>query len=157
MVFQMTPGTEAPAEMNTWFPQFKAMWMAENSTNTMHNVLTLRGAQVRDPLKWAGYLSETIDLYGKDVEVKFQSHHWPQWGNQKIVDYWKKQRDLYKYIHDQSVNLMNKGYIGDEIAEMIKLPPELDRYWPNRGYYGTLRHNSRAVYQRYMGWYDGNP
>ena len=157
MVFQMTPGTEAPAEMNTFFPQFKAMWMAENSTNTMHNILTLRGAQVRDALKWASYLNETIELYGKDVEVKFQSHHWPVWGNQKVIDYWKKQRDLYKYTHDQSVNLMNKGYIGSEIAEMIKLPPELENFWPIRGYYGTLRHNSRAVYQRYMGWYDGNP
>jgi alkyl sulfatase BDS1-like metallo-beta-lactamase superfamily hydrolase len=157
MVFQMTPGTEAPAEMNTFFPQFRAMWMAENSTNTMHNVLTLRGAQVRDPLKWAGYLNQTIDLYGKDIDVKFQSHHWPQWGNAKIIDYFKKQRDLYKYIHDQSVNLLNKGYIGSEIAEQIQLPPELDQFWPNRGYYGTLRHNSRAVYQRYMGWYDANP
>ncbi len=157
MVFQMTPGTEAPAEMNTYFPQMKAMWMAENSTNTMHNILTLRGAQVRDALKWAQYLDETIRLYGAGTEVKFQSHHWPQWGSQKIVEYWKKQRDLYKYTHDQSVNLMNKGYTGEEISEMIKLPPELDQYWPNRGYYGTLRHNSRAVYQRYMGWYDGNP
>ena len=157
MVFQMTPGTEAPAEMNAYYPQFKAMWMAENSTNTMHNILTLRGAQVRDALKWAQYLNETIDLFGKGTEVKFQSHHWPMWGNAKIVDYWKKQRDLYKYTHDQSVNLMNKGYIGSEIAEMIQLPPELENFWPNRGYYGSLRHNSRAVYQRYMGWYDGNP
>ena len=157
MVFQMTPGTEAPAEMNTYFPQFKAMWMAENSTNTFHNILTLRGALVRDALKWAEFLDETIELYGKDTEVKFQSHHWPQWGRQKIVDYLKKQRDLYKYTHDQTVNLMNKGFTGEEISEMIKLPPELDQYWPNRGYYGTLRHNSRAVYQRYMGWYNGNP
>jgi alkyl sulfatase BDS1-like metallo-beta-lactamase superfamily hydrolase len=108
-------------------------------------------------LKWAGYLNQTVDLYGKDVEVKFQSHHWPQWGNAKIVDYWKKQRDLYKYTHDQSVNLLNKGFIGSEIAEQIKLPPELENFWPNRGYYGTLRHNSRAVYQRYMGWYNANP
>jgi alkyl sulfatase BDS1-like metallo-beta-lactamase superfamily hydrolase len=109
MVFQMTPGTEAPAEMNTHFPQFKAMWMAENSTNTLHNILTLRGAQVRDPLKWASFLNETIDRYGKNTEVKFQSHHWPMWGNARILDYWKKHRDMYKYIHDQSVNLMNKG------------------------------------------------
>lgn len=157
MEFQMTPGTEAPAEMNTYFPQFKAMWMAENSTNTMHNILTLRGAQVRDAMRWASFLGETIDLYGARTEVKFQSHHWPLWGTEKIIDYWKKQRDLYKYTHDQSVNLMNKGYNGEEISEMIKLPPELDQFWPNRGYYGTLRHNSRAVYQRYMGWYDGNP
>jgi alkyl sulfatase BDS1-like metallo-beta-lactamase superfamily hydrolase len=157
MVFQMTPGTEAPAEMNTYFPQFRAMWMAENSTNTLHNVLTLRGAQVRDPLKWASYLGETIDLYGDKADVKFQSHHWPVWGTSKIVDYWKKQRDLYKYIHDQSVNLMNKGYTGIEISNMVKLPPELDKQWPNRGYYGSVRHNTRAVYQRYMGFYDANP
>ena len=157
MVFQMTPGTEAPAEMNTWFPQFKAMWMAENTTNTLHNVLTLRGAVVRDSLRWAGFIDETIDLYAAGAEVKFQSHHWPMWGNARIVDYLKKQRDLYKYVHDQSVRLMNQGYVAAEIAETLEFPPELDRYWPNRGYYGTLRHNSRAVYQRYMGWYDGNP
>ncbi|MCY1275224.1 alkyl/aryl-sulfatase [Pseudomonas jinjuensis] len=157
MVFQMTPGTEAPAEMNTWFPQFKAMWMAENTTNTMHNILTLRGALVRDPLKWAGGIDETLELYGDDIQVKFQSHHWPMWGHERVVDYLKKQRDLYKYMHDQTVRLMNEGYTGEEISERIQLPPELDRYWPNRGYYGTLRHNSRAIYQRYMGWYDGNP
>lgn len=157
MEFQMTPGTEAPAEMNTWFPQFKAMWMAENTTNTMHNLLTLRGAEVRNPLKWAYYINETIEKYGPQIEVKFQAHHWPQWGNARILDYLKKQRDLYKYTHDQSVNLMNKGYTGDEIAEMINLPPELDQFWPDRGYYGTLRHNAKAVYQRYMGWYSGNP
>jgi alkyl sulfatase BDS1-like metallo-beta-lactamase superfamily hydrolase len=157
MVFQMTPGTEAPAEMNTFFPQLRAMWMAENATNTMHNVLTLRGAQVRDPLKWAKFLDETIELYGASIDVKFQSHHWPLWGNGDIIDYLKKQRDLYKYIHDQSVNLMNKGFNGAEIAEQIELPPELANAWPNRGYYGSLRHNSRAVYQRYMGWYDANP
>ena len=157
MEFQFTPGTEAPTEMNTYFPQFKAMWMAENSTSTMHNILTLRGAQVRDALKWASFLDETIRLYGDKTDVKFQSHHWPMWGEPKIIDYWKKQRDMYKYMHDQSVRLMNEGYTGAEIAEMIELPPELDRFWPNRGYYGTLRHNSRAIYQRYMGWYDGNP
>jgi alkyl sulfatase BDS1-like metallo-beta-lactamase superfamily hydrolase len=157
LVFQMTPGTEAPAEMNAWFPQFKAMFMAENSTNTMHNVLTLRGAQVRDALIWSHFLNETIEKWGGQVEVKFQAHHWPQWGSEKIVAYWQKQADLYKYTHDQTVNLMNKGYTGEEISEMIQLPPELDKYFPDRGYYGTLRHNSRAVYQRYMGWYNGNP
>ncbi|WP_421181376.1 alkyl/aryl-sulfatase [Aeromonas enteropelogenes] len=157
MVFQMTPGTEAPAEMNTWFPDSKALWMAENTTNTMHNILTLRGAQVRDALKWSSYLNETIETWGDQAQVKFQSHHWPRWGNASIVDYFKKQRDLYKYIHDQSVRLMNMGYTGEEISEKIALPPELNDFWPNRGYYGTLRHNSRAVYQRYMGWYSGNP
>jgi alkyl sulfatase BDS1-like metallo-beta-lactamase superfamily hydrolase len=157
MEFQMTPGTEAPTEMNTFFPQFKAMWMAENTTNTMHNLLTLRGAQVRDARIWASFLDETIRTYGPDTEVKFQSHHWPKWGNANIIDYWKRQRDMYKYMHDQSVRLMNQGLVGSEIAEEIAFPPEINEYWPDRGYYGTLKHNSRAVYQRYMGWYDGNP
>uniref|UniRef100_Q0HY94 Linear primary-alkylsulfatase n=1 Tax=Shewanella sp. (strain MR-7) TaxID=60481 RepID=Q0HY94_SHESR len=157
MVFQYTPGTEAPTEMNTWFPDKKALWMAENSTNTMHNILTLRGAQVRDALKWSGYLQDTIEMWGGDVKVKFQSHHWPIWGNADIVEYFKKQRDIYKYTHDQTVRLMNQGYTGEEISEIITLPKSLENNWNTRGYYGTLRHNSRAVYQRYMGWYDGNP
>ena len=158
MVFQMTPGTEAPAEMNTWFPQFKAMWMAENThQHAAQHPDVARRAWCATRASGRSFLNETIDLYGKDVEVKFQAHHWPQWGNDKIIAYWHKQRDLYKYIHDQTVNLMNKGYTGEEISEMIELPPELESTGPNRGYYGTLRHNSRAVYQRYMGWYDGNP
>jgi len=157
MEFQLTPGSEAPAEMNTWFPDFKALWMAENTTNTMHNILTLRGAQVRDALIWSSYLDETIDTWGDEATVKFQSHHWPVWGSEHIVPYFKKQRDIYKFTHDQSVRLMNQGYTGEEISEMIKLPAELEQNWATRGYYGTLRHNSRAVYQRYMGWYNGNP
>ncbi|WP_064603740.1 alkyl/aryl-sulfatase [Photobacterium sp. J15] len=157
MVFQYTPGTEAPTEINTYFPDKKALWMAENSTNTMHNILTLRGAQVRDALKWSSYLQETIEMWGDEVEVKFQSHHWPMWGQSKIVDYFKKQRDMYKYTHDQTVRLMNQGYIGSEISEIIQFPDEIENNWSTRGYYGTLRHNSRAVYQRYMGWYSGNP
>ncbi|EGU37870.1 alkyl/aryl-sulfatase [Vibrio scophthalmi] len=157
MVFQYTPGTEAPTEINTWIPEKKALWMAENSTNTMHNILTLRGAQVRDALKWSSYLNETIEMWGNDVEVKFQSHHWPMWGQEEIVEYFKRQRDMYKYTHDQTVRLMNQGYIGSEISEMIQFPAEIEQNWSTRGYYGTLRHNSRAVYQRYMGWYSGNP
>ncbi|MFC4863163.1 alkyl/aryl-sulfatase [Pseudomonas sp. MAHUQ-62] len=157
MVFQMTPGTEAPVEMHTWFPQFKALWMAENTTNTMHNIVTLRGAQVRDALQWSKYIGEAIDLYGDKAQVKFQSHHWPVWGNAQIDEYLKKQRAIYKYIHDQTVRMMNQGLTSEEIAEAIKLPPELESFWPGRGYYGTLKHNSKAVYQRYMGWYDGNP
>ena len=157
LVFQYTPGTEAPTEMNTWIPEKKALWMAENTTNTMHNILTLRGAQVRDALKWSSYLNETIEMWGDEVEVKFQSHHWPVWGQQDIVDYFKKQRDIYKFTHDQSVRLMNQGYTGEEISELITLPKSLEENWATRGYYGTLRHNSRAVYQRYMGWYTGNP
>lgn len=157
MVFQMTPGAEAPAEMNIYLPQYRALWMAENTTRTMHNILTLRGALVRDPLIWSKYINETIQLYADKTDVRFQSHHWPQWGNADIVEDLKKQRDLYRFIHDRSVNMMNKGYVGEEIAEKIELPPELETYWGGRGYYGTLRHNARAVYQRYMGWYDGNP
>ncbi|RFC67655.1 MULTISPECIES: alkyl/aryl-sulfatase [Mesorhizobium] len=157
MVFQMTPGTEAPSEMNIYLPKFKAMWMAENTTNTMHNILTLRGAQVRDALNWAKYINQTIELYGDKVDVKFQSHHTPKWGQDNIIDYLKRQRDLYKFIHDRSVNLMNQGYNGEEISEVIKLPASLESLWSGRGYYGTLRHNARAVYQRYMGWYDANP
>lgn len=157
MVFQMTPGTEAPAEMNTWFPQWRGLWMAENTTNTMHNVLTLRGALVRDPLVWAKYLNETIEKWGSKAKVKFQSHHWPVWDKENIIPYFEKQRDIYKFTHDQSVRLMNQGFNGEEISEMLTLPKELEGNWPTRGYYGTLRHNSRAVYQRYMGWYNGNP
>ena len=157
MQFQLTPGTEAPVEMNTYFPDHKAMWMAENTTAVMHNILTLRGAQVRDALQWSKYIGETLALYGDKTEVRFQSHHWPQWGQAQIDDYLKKQRALYKYIHDQSVRLMNLGYTGEEIAEAIKLPPELEAFWQGRGYYGSLKHNAKAVYQRYMGWYDGNP
>ena len=157
MVFQMTPGTEAPAEMNTWFPQFKALWMAENCTGTLHNLYTLRGAQVRDGKKWANYLDESIDLYGKDAQVVFQSHHWPRWGNAYVVEYMKKTRDTYKYIHDQSVRLLNEGYTSAEIAEMIQLPAELNQLWYVRGYYGTVKHDAKAVYQRYLGWYDANP
>jgi alkyl sulfatase BDS1-like metallo-beta-lactamase superfamily hydrolase len=143
--------------MNTYFPQFKAMWMADNTTNTLHNLYALRGAPVRDAFKWAGYINETIELYGEEIEVKFQGHHWPLWGNSAIIDYLKRQRDLYKYIHDQSVRLLNEGYTGPEIAELLDAPPELKSAWCNRGYYGTLKHNARAVYQFYMGWYDGNP
>ncbi len=157
MVFQMTPGTEAPSEMNTFFPQFKAMWMAENATHTFHNILTLRGAKVRDPLIWAHFLNETINLYGPNIETEFASHHWPMWDNARILEFLAKQRDLYKYIHDQTVRLMNEGYTGVEISNMIKLPPELGQEWYNRGYYGTVKHNSRAIYQRYMGFYDANP
>ncbi|MGE8066266.1 alkyl/aryl-sulfatase [Pseudomonas sp. NPDC089569] len=157
MVFQLTPGSEAPTEMNTWFPQFKALWMAENVTRQMHNVYTLRGAEVRDALQWSNYIDQSLSLYGDQAEVEFQSHHWPTWGKERIARFLGKQRDLYKYVHDQTVRLMNEGYNGAEIADEIKLPPELDQEWFNRGYYGTLKHNARAVYQRYMGWYDANP
>lgn len=143
--------------MNTWLPDFSALWMAENTTNTMHNILTLRGAQVRDSLKWAKYLQDTIDAYGHKAEVKFQAHHWPVWGKEKVRNYLIVQRDCYKYIHDQTVRMLNYGYVGEEISEMIRLPPKLHKNWNTRGYYGSLKHNTRAVYQFYMGWYTANP
>ena len=157
MEFQLTPGTEAPAEMNTWFPQKKALWMAENCTGTMHNLYTLRGAQVRDGQAWANFLMETLKLYGKDVEVVFQSHNWPHWENAKIVEYILNTAAAYKYINDQTLLYLNEGYTGTEIAHMIELPEELAKNWYTRQYYGTVAHNAKAVYQKYMGWYDANP
>jgi alkyl sulfatase BDS1-like metallo-beta-lactamase superfamily hydrolase len=157
MVFQLTPGTEAPAEMNFHFPEHRVLCIAENATHTMHNVLTLRGALVRDPQVWAAYLDEAIELFGADSDVLFSGHHWPRWGRERIVEYLAKQRDLYAYLHDQTLRLINAGLTGPEIAEQLELPPELASEWHCRGYYGSVSHNARAVYQRYMGWFDGNP
>jgi alkyl sulfatase BDS1-like metallo-beta-lactamase superfamily hydrolase len=157
MVFQLTPGTEAPAEMNFHFPEHRVLCIAENATHTMHNVLTLRGALVRDPQIWAQYLDESIELFGDDSDALFAGHHWPRWGSERIVDYLKKQRDLYAYLHDQTLRLINRGLTGREIAEELELPPELAAEWHCRGYYGSVNHNVKAVYQRYMGWFDGNP
>ncbi len=155
--FQMTPGTECPVEMNFYFPDHKALCMAENATHNLHNLLTLRGAVVRDPHIWARYLNEAIDLFCGDVEVAFASHHWPTWGQDQIVTYLRQQRDLYAYLHDQTLRLMNHGYTGLEIAEMIEVPPALDAAWHTHGYYGSVSHNVKAIYQRYLGWFDGNP
>lgn len=157
MEFQITPGSEAPAEMNTWFPQFHALWVAENCTATMHNLYTLRGAQVRDGSAWAGYITEAISLYGQDVECVFQSHNWPHWGNEEAVEYMTNTAAVYKFINDQTLTYLNQGYTSDEISNMIELPEELSKVWYTRQYYGTVAHNSKAVYQKYMGWYDGNP
>ena len=157
MEFQVTPGTEAPAEMNIFFPDLRILCMAENANATMHNVLTPRGALVRDARAWAGYLSESLRLYGPRTDTMFTSHGWPRFGGQVVRDFLADHRDAYKYLHDQTVRLMNQGYVGDEIANRIALPPVLAREWFNRGYYGTMSFNSRAVYQRYMGWYDANP
>ncbi|MAI89089.1 alkyl sulfatase dimerization domain-containing protein [Ponticaulis sp.] len=156
-VFQVTPGAEAPAEMNFFLPSLNALCLAENANPTMHNVLTPRGALVRDALAWADYLTESLRLWGDEADVVFTSHGWPRWGEEDIYDYMSSHRDAYKFLHDQSVRLMNLGYTEMEIAEQIELPPSLARQWFNRGYYGTMSHNSKAVYQRYMGWYDGNP
>jgi alkyl sulfatase BDS1-like metallo-beta-lactamase superfamily hydrolase len=155
--FQMTPGTECPAEMNFLFPDMRVLCLAENATHNMHNILTLRGAQVRDPRIWSRYLSETIELYGDKADMAFASHHWPTWGAEAILEFLTVQRDLYAYLHDQTLRLMNQGYVGSEIAEMLDLPPGIERAWHTHGYYGTTNHNVKAIYQRYLGWYDGNP
>ena len=155
--FQMAPGTEAPAEMHFYFPGYRALCMAENATHTLHNLLTLRGALVRDPHVWAGYLTEAIETFGARTDVAFASHHWPTWGSDRIVDYLATQRDLYAYLHDQTLRYINQGYTGSEIAEIIELPPALERAWSTRGYYGSVSHNVKAIYQRYMGWFDANP
>jgi len=155
-VFQYTPESEAPAEMTFYLPDFKTYCGAEIVSRNMHNVYTLRGAKVRDALKWSGYIDEAITLFGT-AEIYFASHHWPIWGNEKILTFLEKQRDLYKYIHDQTMRLANMGYTPRELSEMLALPDSLDTYFSNRGYYGTLKHNSKAVYQGYLGWYDGNP
>ncbi|OHB30195.1 MAG: alkyl sulfatase [Phenylobacterium sp. RIFCSPHIGHO2_01_FULL_69_31] len=155
--FQLTPNTEAPAEMNLYFPDLKLLDLAENANATMHNVLTPRGALVRDAREWAGYLTESIRLYGDKSDVLMTSHGWPRFGRAEIGDYLEKHRDAYKYLHDQSVRLMNDGLLPNEIANRIRLPEVLGAEWYNRGYYGTMSFNSRAVYQRYMGWYDANP
>ena len=155
--FQMTPGTEAPAEMNTWLPDKKALWVAENCTGTLHNLYTLRGAQIRDGSAWAKYICETIALYGAEAEVTFQSHNWPHWGNEVLNEYLENTAAVYQYINDKTLEYINQGYTSDEISNMIELPKEHAKNWYTRQYYGTVAHNSKAVYQKYMGWYDANP
>ncbi|MFQ6394416.1 alkyl/aryl-sulfatase [Nocardia sp. KC 131] len=157
MVFQMTPGTEAPSEMNFYFPDRRILCMAENATHTLHNIVTLRGALVRDPHVWSRYLTESINLYARNSDVVFSSHHWPMWGTDRIVGFLSLQRDLYGYLNDQTLRLLNQGYVGSEIAEMIQLPPAITENWSTHGYYGSVSHNVKAIYQRYMGWFDGNP
>ena len=155
--FQLAPESEAPAEMHIYMPQFKVLNMAENATHNLHNFCPIRGAVVRDPLLWSKYLDEAIDLYCADCEILIGQHHWPTWGRDRVVDYLAKQRDLYKYIHDQTVRLMNHGLKSAEIAERLDHTPSLQKEWALRGYYGTVNHNSKAVYQRYLSWYDANP
>lgn len=155
--FHLVPASEAPSEMIMYFPQFKTLNMAEDVTHNMHNLYTIRGAEIRDGRLWSRYISEAIERYGDKTDIVIAQHHWPMWGNGRIVAFLKKQRDLYKFIHDQTVRLMNHGLTSTEIAEQLKLPPSLANEWFSRGYYGTLSHNSKAVYQFYLGWYDGNP
>ncbi|MGA8047320.1 MAG: alkyl sulfatase dimerization domain-containing protein [Dermatophilaceae bacterium] len=157
MVFQMAPGSEAPAEMHFHFPDLRALCIAENATHVLHNILTIRGALVRDPHAWAGYLTEAVDTFGADTDVVFSPHHWPTWGQERVLEFLRQQSDLYAYIHDQTLRMLNQGLTGTEIAEAIEMPPALEYAWHARGYYGSVSHNVKAVYQRYMGWYDGNP
>jgi alkyl sulfatase BDS1-like metallo-beta-lactamase superfamily hydrolase len=157
IVFQLTPNTESPAEMNFSFPDHRVLCMAENTTHTLHNLLTLRGAQVRDARIWSRYIAEAIDLFGHDTDVAIASHHWPTWGTENILAFLTAQRDLYAFLHDQTLRLMNQGYTGIEIAEMIEVPESLAADFGTHGYYGSVSHNVKAIYQRYVGWYDGNP
>jgi alkyl sulfatase BDS1-like metallo-beta-lactamase superfamily hydrolase len=155
--FHLVPGSEAPSEMILYFPQFRVLNMAEDATHNMHNLYTIRGAEIRDGRLWSRYISEAIERYGDKADAVIAQHHWPIWGNARVVAFLKKQRDLYKFIHDQSVRLLNHGLTSTEIAEKLQLPASLANEWSARGYYGTLSHNAKAVYQFNLGWYDANP
>ena len=157
IVFQLAPETEAPAEMHMFYPELRALNLAENATHNLHNIYPIRGAQARDANAWAKYLDEARDRFAPGADVAFAQHHWPVWGTAHVLDFLGKQRDCYKYLHDQTVRLMNHGYKPAEIAERLALPRSLAATWHVRGYYGTLSHNAKSVYQRYIGWYDANP
>ncbi|MEA2849821.1 MAG: linear primary-alkylsulfatase [Rhodospirillaceae bacterium] len=157
IIFQLAPETEAPAEMHMFYPQLGVLNMAENACPVLHNFIPLRGAVARDPRIWAKYIGDAIALYGPDTEILIGQHHWPTWGREAVLDHLGAQRDLYKHIHDQTLRYMNKGWRPAEIAEAIDLPPGLAERWTVRGYYGSVSHNAKAVYQRYLSWYDANP
>ncbi len=155
--FHLTPNTEAPAEMNFHLPERRALCMAENCTCTMHNLYTPRGAQVRDALRWSELIDEALEHFGADSDVCFAGHHWPRWGTEEVARFLAIQRDMYRYLHDQTLRLANHGYGPEEIAERLELPAALREEETVRGFYGTVSHNVKAVYQRYLGWFDGNP
>lgn len=157
IVFLMAPGTEAPAEMLFYFPQFKALCAAEDCTHNLHNLYTLRGAEVRDAKVWWQTLNNVIEMWGTDVQVMFAQHHWPIWDNNRVNEMLASQRDMYKFIHDRTLNLINQGYTMLEVGEMVKLPDSLNKQFYNRGYYGSVNHDAKAVYQKYIGFYSGNP
>lgn len=157
IAFQLAPKSEAPAEMHLYLPQSHVLDMAENVTHNLHNLLPLRGTEVRDANGWSHYINDALSRFGADAQVLIAQHHWPVWGNARVVDRLQVQRDLYKYVHDQSVRMMNQGFGPAEIAEAMTMPPGMENEWSARGYYGTLSHDARAVYQKYLGWYDGNP
>ena len=157
MIFQNTPNTEAPSEMNTYIPAMKALWMAENVTATLHNIYTLRGAPVRDPLNWSKYIAEALYRYGQEADVMFASHHWPRWGNARIQEVLRGQRDLYAHMNNQVLHLANQGVTINEIHNVYKIPTSMQKEWYLRGYHGSAQHNSRGVIQRYIGFWDANP
>ena len=167
VVFQLTPGTEAPSEMVFYFPKYKALCMAENVTHTLHNIQTLRGALVRDAHEWSIYIDEAIGMFGNETDVVFSSHHWPTWNDQnadpngptenQILTLMTRQRDMYAFLNDQTLRNLNNGMVGTEIAENFVLPDVLAKSWYSQGYYGSISHNVKAIYHRYMGWFDGNP
>ena len=157
IIFQLAPASEAPAEMQVYLPQSHVLDMAENATHTLHNLLPLRGTEVRDANSWSHYISDALERFGPDALVLIAQHHWPVWGNDRVLQRLRNQRDLYKYVHDQTVRMMDQGFTPAEIAEALTQPPGLENDWSTRGYYGTLSHNAKAVYQKYLGWYDGNP
>jgi len=155
--FMPTPDTEAPAEMHWYIEELKALTAAENCVHTLHNTYPIRGAQVRDPQAWSMYLNETIERWGGEAEVMYGMHHWPSWGRERIVEMLSKGRDAYRYINDETLRLANHGLTAAEIAEEVRLPDSLQRHWAIRDYYGTVSHNVKATYTRYLGWFDGNP
>lgn len=157
IVFQLTPETEAPAEMNFYFPDHRWLCMAENCSHNMHNLIPIRGAQVRNSLSWSTYIDDALEMFGAGTDIMFASHHWPRWGTDDVRGFLGRQRDLYRWIHDQTLRLANHGYVASEIAEMLHHPPEHYEESHTVGYYGSLVHNIKAVYQRYLSWYDGNP
>ena len=157
MIFQNTPNTEAPREMNTYIPDMKALWMAENVIASLHNIYTLRGAPVRDPLRWSKYIGEALYRFGLEAEVMFASHHWPRWGNERIQEVLRGQRDLYANMNNQVLHLANQGVTINEIHNVYEVPKGLQEKWFCRGYHGSPQHNSRGVIQRYLGFWDCNP
>ncbi len=157
MVFQNTPGTEAPAEMNTWFPDLKAFWAAENITGTIHNIYTLRGAPVRDALAWSKYINEALYEFGQEAEVMFASHSWPRFGNARVQEVMRGQRDLYAHMNNQVLHLANNGVTINQVQNVYAPPKSLQQQWYARGYHGSMEHNSRAVINRYLGYWDANP
>jgi len=157
MIFQNTPNTEAPSEMNTYIPEMKALWMAENVNATLHNIYTLRGALVRDSLNWSKYINQALYLFGQEAEVMFTAHHWPRWGNDRVQEILRSQRDLYAHFNNQILHLANQGVTVNQVHNVYELPKSLQQKWDCRGYHGSVQHNARGVINRYLGYWDCNP